>query len=469
MIRYAKHTPRAPQGTRPTRLSGRPAQRLTLALCALWHAALFLWLFKFTPLYYVIGSDTQHVYWPATRTLLAGHVPYLDPHFVLEYPPLGTAIFVLPALLHPSSLRAFDWLFSAEMLLADLALLVCLAALARRLRLSVAGTVLGYSLVMPLLGAVVCQRYDLVPAALVLAAFYALLAGRSTWAWTLLWLATLAKLYPAVLAPLFLLYEWRRGRRAGALLYAAGLAAFVISWQALAPASLRYFLAWETRRGLEIESLFGALSLVLHLLGLPVHIVPPSVYGSYDASSALAPALETLSTLLTAVTVGALYVGYARRVHVPTRAVVAPAPHTRAHAIPATTNAAPSYQDAKQEPRRAERFPGVTAEIQPSKQEARQLVVYAALAVLALLLCAKLLSIQYLLWVLPLLVLQPRARRSIIILCLLLCALSQWLFPFHWNALWSFQPLAVLLMAARDGLLLALFVLLWRGVDTEPP
>lgn len=99
--------------------------------------------------------------------------------------------------------------------------------------------------------------------------------------------------------------------------------------------------------------------------------------------------------------------------------------------------------------------------------EARRLIVHSALAVLALLLGSKLLSIQFLLWVLPLLMIQPGARRRVVALTLVSVVLSQWLFPFHWNELWAFQWLPTLVMALRNGLLVALFLLLWAGVDTR--
>lgn len=387
--------------------------RGAVALCMALHAVLFLWVFKLPGLYYTIGSDTQHVYWPAVRKLLAGHIPYLDPHFFVEYPPLGTAVFLLPALLHPTTLRAYDWLFAAEMLLVDAAALALVALVARRLATSVVGAVLAYGAMVPLLGAVVCQRYDLVPAALVLGALLALLHGRSATAWLLLLAATLTKVYPLVLAPLFLLYEWRRGRRAGALLYAGGLIASGAAWLMLAPASLHRFLAWETQRGIEIESLPGSLVALLHRVGLPVHMVPPSAYGSWDVASALTPTLETLTTALTVALLAAVYAWFARR-------------DGGDHAL----------------------------------------VIASALAVLGLLLGSKLLSIQFLLWLLPLVAVQPRRRVAAVALSLGAVALSQYIFPFYWHDLRTLQPTLVSYLALRNLLLLALFLLLWRGRDS---
>jgi len=217
--------------------------RTAMLVWGLVHVGFFLGIYKLqvhvtAMTYYAVGSDTRHVYWPAVRKLLAGHIPYIDPHFFVEYPPPATAFFLLPALLHPTSLRAYDWLFAVEVLAVDLATLPLIAQMARRQRVSTTGAITAYGLLIPLLGSLVSQRFDLVPATLALGAILALLNRRSVVAWVLLLFATLMKLYPAVLVPLFLLYEWRPllalvrhrpdwrdlvRRSYGATIYAAGL------------------------------------------------------------------------------------------------------------------------------------------------------------------------------------------------------------------------------------------------------
>ncbi len=103
------------------------------------------------------------------------------------------------------------------------------------------------------------------------------------------------------------------------------------------------------------------------------------------------------------------------------------------------------------------------------EDSARLLVTYATLAILAVLLGSKLLSIQFLLWLLPLLVVQPRRPRRAAAFALAVVLLSQWIYPMHWNDLWNFKPGLVLQLALRNALLVTLFILLWRdraGVAT---
>jgi len=456
--------PRAALERRP--FGVRWTTRSAMVVVALSHGLLFLGLFKIRlhvtgMFYYELGSDTQHVYWPAVQKLLAGHVPYVDPHFFVEYPPLGTAFFLLPALLHPTSLRVYDWLFAAEVLAVDLATLPLIARLARRQQVSARAAVTVYGVLIPLLGSLVTQRYDLVPATLTLGALLALLGERSIMAWVLLLVATLMKLYPAALVPLFLLYEWRsllgvptraytanvRQRVGGIVLYVGGLIASTVGWYLLAPASLWRFVAWETRRGIEIESLAGSVAEVVHLLGLPAHKVDS--YGSYDIASALTPTLKVLSTVVTVGLLALVYLSYARRLARQRGTTGRGETYGRASWIASAYR--PTVLTANRKHTEIIDVP-----------DAHGLVIYATLAVLAVLLGSKLLSIQFLLWLVPLLVVQPHRFRPIIALSLGVVLLSQWAYPMHWHDLWSFKAGLIVQVALRNLLLVGLFVTLWR-------
>ncbi len=444
-----------------------------MVVVALSHALLFLGLFKIRlhatgMFYYELGSDTQHVYWPAVQKLLTGRVPYVDPHFFVEYPPLGTAFFLLPALLHPTSLRVYDWLFAVEVLAVDLATLPLIARLAWRQQVSARAALTAYGVLIPLLGSLVTQRYDLVPATLTLGALLALLGGRSVVAWVLLLAATLMKLYPAVLVPLFLLYEWQSlldvltradttnvmQRVGGIVLYVGGLIVSTVGWYLLAPASLWRFIAWETRRGIEIESLAGSVAEIAHLLGLPAHKVDS--YGSYDIMSALTPTLEALSTIVTVGLLALVYLSYARRL-------------ARQHGTPGRRETYGRASWIASAHRRTVLAANRRDEKAIAVSDARGLIIYATLAVLAVLLGSKLLSIQFLLWLLPLLVVQPHRFRPVIALSLGVVLLSQWAYPMHWHDLWSFKPGLIVQVALRNLLLVGLFVMLWRHRgDTWP-
>jgi hypothetical protein len=186
-----------------------------------------------TPVYQGYGEDVVH-----------GEVPYRD--FDVEYPPGALPVFVAPAIGSPSA-HGYRSRF-------DLLMLVCgigaVAAVAAALGALGAGPVrlaaaLGLAAVTPLLlGPVVLTRYDLWPAALAAAAFAALCSGRDRLSFALLGLAVTAKVYPAVLAPLFVAHVWRRrGAREAAVAAGIGLGAAAVfaAFVALAPGGV-----WDT-------------------------------------------------------------------------------------------------------------------------------------------------------------------------------------------------------------------------------
>ena len=125
-----------------------------------------------------------------------------------------------------------------------------------------------------LLGSVVLTRFDLYPAALVVAALAALVHGRDRLGCGLLGAAVAVKLYPAVLVPLAVAYVWRRRGRREALTSASRsqprvVVAVFLPFLVLAPAQVAHSIGRQLSRPLQIESLGSALFLAAHhLLGL---------------------------------------------------------------------------------------------------------------------------------------------------------------------------------------------------------
>ena len=214
------------------------------------------------------------IFRPDAEGTLNGQLPYADLDF--EYPPGALAVIVPPALVTDSPdgyAEVFEW----EMIAADLVivLLLALAVPATRERIwaglavYTAGIVLvsGVSILpdsaiesapLPL------ARFDLVPAALLLAAALARGAGRSV-AWSsFLGIATAVKAFPALLYPAFLRGE-RHPRRvivAGGLAIAAAAALVLAMGDEFGSA-----IGYHTGRQLQVESLPASPLLIAHLLG----------------------------------------------------------------------------------------------------------------------------------------------------------------------------------------------------------
>lgn len=242
------------------------------------------------------------------ENVLHGKLPYRD--FFDEYPPGALPMFVLPAAL-PGPSFTF-WSKSLQWLLASCAL--ALTALALRGGASpVRASLIG--LTPALLGQVTFTRFDFWPAALTAAAVAALVHARFRIALALLALGVAAKEYPLVLLPPFLLYVDRvAGRREtgrSTAVFALVLCAIVLPFAALGPGGVAYSLDVQFRRPLQVETLGGSILLVLHRLGAYApHVV--STYGSQNLSGGAAAALAVLTTVVEAAALLGIWIVFAR-------------------------------------------------------------------------------------------------------------------------------------------------------------
>jgi len=346
----------------------------------------------------------------------SGEVPYRD--FALEYPPGALPVFVLPALggaLGETFRRRFELLmaFLGEAMVICVAVaLVALGASRRRLLAA-----LGFVAVAGVaLGPVVLSRFDLWPAALTAAALAALVSGRLRLGHLALGAAVAAKLYPAVLVPLTIAYVWRRQGRREALvcggLLASVVAAVSLPFAVLAPQGYWDSIWNQASRPLQIESLGAALLLVGHRL-FGIGLTMDSSHGSQNLAGAAPDAMAVALTVLQAVALLAVWILFAR---------------------------GPATRD--------------------------RLLVASAAALVAFVALGKVLSPQFLIWLIPVVPL-IRGRRGLTASALLAAALlvTQLWFPYrYWDLALRFGALESWLVLARDLLLVVLFAVLARGL-----
>lgn len=349
------------------------------------------------------------------RRLLAGERPYLD--FPVEYPPLALPLFVLPALLEEPWLAARAFNLELWLLLAGAAL--CVVAAARRspdgaapwrAGLAFAGGALA-------LGAVSVNRFDGAVALVVALALLLVTAGRFAAAAAVLGAGFALKLSPAVLLPLVLLAApgAAAGRRA-LLAFGAAAAGPFLPALLLAPAGVARLFAYHAARPLQLEAVPGTPLLLPRLLGGPAPAVA-SAFGSQNLAGPLADAL-------------ALAAGPAALLA--TGLVVALAWRRRA----------------------------------ALRQRPEALPLAALTLLLALLATAKVLSPQYLTWLLPALALVAPARPRLGLLVVAVLLLTHLEFPARYWRFVAMQPGPVALVAARNAVLVAALLLsawhLWR-------
>ncbi len=352
-------------------------------------------------LYHAYGERMTH-----------GDVPYRD--FDVEYPPGALPVFVLPALVtegrtgYTLVLAALLALVGAGgVLLTDRAL-VSLGR-SRRDRLPV---LVALALSPLLLGAILLARFDLVPAALTTGALLALLRGQPRLAGAVLGIAIAVKLYPVVVLPVAVAWVvhrhgWREARWLIGLAICLPALAY-LPFALLAPDGVAWSIGHQLSRPLQIESLGSGLLLVAHDV-FDTELGWSSGHGSQNLTGSAAGALAVASS---AVQLGALAaIGWCL----------------------------------------------VRREVTPER-----LVRYAVAAVVAFVAFGKVISPQYLVWLLFLVPLVGGLRGRVAgALFVLAAALTAMWFPArYWLLVKEFDPLASWLVLARDLTLAALFALL---------
>jgi hypothetical protein len=260
------------------------------------------------------------VYQHYGNAIADGKVPYRD--FAVEYPPGALPVFALPGFAEPGRNQdvstGFRRSFETLMWLCGAVALAAMAVILRTLRRSTVNVwaALCFAAVAPLLlGSVILSRFDLWPAALVAASLAALVSGRLRLGHVLLGLGVTAKLFPAVFLPLGVAFVWKRAGRREALsclALALGVAAAVfVPFVILSPGGVWQSLSVQLSRPLQVESLGSALLLVgHHVFGFGV--TGETSHGSQNLAGHAADWLALLSTVLQAGVLIWIWAAFAR-------------------------------------------------------------------------------------------------------------------------------------------------------------
>ncbi len=257
-------------------------------------------------------SDTAR-YEGYAHLLRAGQVPYRD--FTVEYPPAALPAFLVPAYLPWSYATSFA-------IVMGICAAGCVVAVAAALRavdaepVRAAGALLLLGISPLVLGSLFDTRFDLWPTLLAVAALAAVLRGQPVAAGAFGGLAFAAKLWPVALGPVWLAYLWRRrgpraaGVAAGA--FAVVAAACFVPFAAIAPGGVRHSLTGQLDRPLQVESLGAAILIAVHHAG-SLSLTTVTTHGSQNLSGRLPDALAALSAGLQGAAIVAIWLALARR------------------------------------------------------------------------------------------------------------------------------------------------------------
>jgi hypothetical protein len=351
-------------------------------------------------------------------------LPYRD--FPVEYPPLPLALMLLPRLA-VDSLGAYRIVLGV--LLGGLFLVACWTGA----RLSVVTgmsaspdpvwwRMAGLALAI---GPLLCQRFDLLPAALVASALYAFACRRDVLAGALLGLAVMTKLYPLLLFLPLLAFLWGGGQRRRALVLAGSGAAAALAVAApfllTAPEPFLRAVGLYGERPLHFESLLGAL--VLARQG------PAALVRSYGSSNVMTPVwLVQLADVSLLVVVLALAAGALRA--------------------------------------------GRTLRGAGDEERASAVIGWTFATLVAILCLSKVLSPQFIIWLLPLCTVFPGLEGRRIFVLTFLAAVLTHLFigaGFHRASQQPGSVLALGMLLMRNALLVVLAALALRAAVARSP
>ena len=342
--------------------------------------------------------------------IAVGQVPYRD--FSFEYPPGALLPMLAPELTARRGNfgdygHSFEkWMAGAGVLMTLLAALALAALRPPPLRAAVTMLLVGASPL--LLGNLMLSRFDLWVAALTVGALAALLWERDKTSAVVLGAAIATKLFPAVLVPIGLAHVWRRRGRRAALAWTAIVAAVCavvfVPFAVLSAGGLEHSFGVQLDRPLQVESLGGAILIALHNdAGTTLHVFTTV---SQNLSGPGAHAAAVLSGVAQVVALLAVWLLYAR------------GPATR-----------------------------------------ERLLAHAAAAVVAFVAFGKVLSPQYMVWLIPLVPLvRSRLAQALYVAALVLTQIE---FPArYWRFANDLNPSIAGVVLARDLVLVMLAALL---------
>jgi hypothetical protein len=353
------------------------------------------------------------VFFEMANKVATGLVPYRD--FLLEYPPLALVPLTVPRLLGGHVEEGYQVPFLIIAFLTSLAVGACVVWLADRgwSALPRNSSLVAFAALFLAASPQVLWRFDIFAALFTIVALVAVASGRPGWAGFSLALGTAVKLYPAFLVPvLFAYYAFGRKWRS-ATMVVFGFVAFVAALGALlifvAGRDAFTVLTYQEDRGVELESVVGGLVLLARNLFHSRAFITFG-FGSFQVES---PLLATLSPLNA---IAMLVLGF----------------------VMAITLALAFDRDGR-------RY-GV---VQPLT-----LINFLTATLLLVMIANKVLSPQYVAWLLPFGALLPW-RKSLLLV--VICALTTIEYPIAFDALRRFETLPVFVLNLRNLLLVVMF------------
>lgn len=353
-----------------------------------------------------------NLYFGWSSQVLRGLVPYRD--FAIEYPPVSLLLFFLPRLF-ASNIYSYAWMFGLFMIACSTAT----AAAIYRYSLKAGADsplprVAWFTLCLLILTPLPTSRFDIVPALLAFWAAQTAAGGQHRASSVAAALGAAIKIFPGLVIVSAAAFARQHRPFVLRLLatFIAVVAVIACAWILLAPVGALESFRYHAGRGLQVETLYSGIAIVAALSSSrPISTQYAS--SAFDLVSPWSSSVAAVSFPMQILAIGvSLYVFTVRR---------------------------------------------------------SGLMHTCAGVFLAFIVFGKVLSSQYLMWILPFIsVLPARVGSHARILTLLACVLTTIVDPWLWQPLLQFQLAPVMLLNFRNLTLLGLWILLLL-ISAPPP
>ncbi len=253
----------------------------------------------YTLVIYYGNLDTEVMrdrYWKDVYPLFHGEVP------IMEYPPFSLVFMAIPYLFAQDPF-GYNAAYVAETYVFTIIGMILIRRITEHYGVDQVKGMALYSVLMLMFLEFVADRYDIFPAVLSLAAFYLLITKRTAFAFILLAIGMMTKLYPAMYLLLFLTVyiierDWK-GALSGLFWFIVGTLAILIPVMLIEPDMIYYFLGYHSDRPLEIGSVAATLIYPFSMIGLTdVWILPATAEGSFGSDNLMGDVPDAVASIL---------------------------------------------------------------------------------------------------------------------------------------------------------------------------
>jgi uncharacterized membrane protein len=393
------------------------------------HGLILLVLFRSGIYHNSSMQNDVSLFFDYSSKIVGGAWPYRD--FTVEYPPLAFIFFTLPRLV-ASTLSVYQLAFAIEVFIFDALGLFLLSKLSKQLGCNRTMVLAIYSVLLLAIGPIIIFRYDIIPAVTVIACLYAFSKQKYRLSWVILTIAALTKIYPAVIAPILLLYQLSHRQYKemlrGVVVIIITTVIIITPGLILNPSGFLESFTMQMQRGLHAESTYASFLLLGQNMGLTdvtIRTIGPTPL-SVNVVSPLASTLARTALWVMLPALGLIYWLFYR--------------HRRRQIVSNSSN---------------------------NQTDTADVIHYSFLAILVFLLTSNIFSPQFLIWLYPFVPLVTRRWRYLPWLTMVaVCAITYYLYPMHYNSFMSENPRMVMILFARNFLLL---VLLGLSIEWKSP